>query len=488
MRTIPKLFDLSPPGSPRGSIVILLRTRKDGRESQYYARRLVPTTARKSPRNPYIVKALGTLDLGHAKKLAWDWWVSFGIGAAPNAPRGSLTFDRVASVYLEYLREKISASHRKYARHEQNIRLHLTPFFRDIRIEHIQPEDAERWLEWRTDPAKLRERISDTRRRRRDLTRIPARSTIQKDAVAFKAVMKHARLNLHINTTFVPSLPLNPRVSDTRRPRFYPDEWALIQSTLSSRTKRNAANKIRNGKGIQGGSVSRKTKWFREMLQHFVNLLHGTGLRVSEAMNLKIYNLRRVAEGETARELYREGLRLVMDQFDLGLTAEQKKQKEELNVSLRHEYRIDLSPGRGLKHYGHERTVIPLRETTANIDHLLVFLWQNLASEISHNAGWPSELPENLWLFCHPNGTRIGSFYHGFEEILKETDLLYLNGKKRSLTSIRHTYASERIEAGAIGSRGLKPLADNMGTSVEMLQRHYAQEIREKMADDLQRI
>jgi integrase len=304
----------------------------------------------------------------------------------------------------------------------------------------------------------------------------------------YRAVTKHARLNLRINTTFVPSLPLNPRVSDTRRPRFYPDEWALIQKTLSSRIKRNAANKTRNGKNILGGSVSEKTKWFREILYHFVNVLHGTGLRVSEAMNLKVSNLRRVAEGETVQELYREELRLVMDQFDVRLTDEQKRQQVDLNVSLRHEYRIDLSSGSGLKHYGHARTVIPLRETTADIDLLLVFLWLNLRSEISHNAGWPSELPENLWLFCHPNGSRIGSFYHGFEEILKETDLLYRNGKKRSLTSMRHTYGSERIEAGAIGSRGLKPLADNMGTSVEMLQRHYAQEIREKMADDLQRI
>jgi integrase len=398
-----------------------------------------------------------------------------------------MTFDRIASLYLEYLRERTSAFHKKYARHEQSIRLHLIPFFGGIRIDHIQPEDTERWLEWRTDPAKLRDHSGDTRRRRADMSRVPARSTIQKDAVAFRAVTKHARLHLHINTTFVPSLPLNPRISDTRRPRFYPDEWALIQKTLSSRINRNSADKVRNGKNIVGGSVSQKTKWFREMIHHFVNVLHGTGLRVSEAMNLKFSSLRRVAEGETARELYREELRLVMDQFDARLNDEQKKQKEDLYVSLRHEYRIDLSPGVGLKHYGHARTVIPLRETTADIDHLLVFLWLNLPSEIKHNAEEPLELPEDLWLFCHPNGMKIKSFYHGFEEILKETGLLYRNGKKRSLTSIRHTYASERIEAGVIGSRGLKPLADNMGTSVEMLQRHYAQEIREKMAEDLQR-
>jgi integrase len=223
------------------------------------------------------------------------------------------------------------------------------------------------------------------------------------------------------------------------------------------------------------------------MLFYFVLLLHGTGLRVSEAMNLKVSNIRRVAEGETAQELYREQLRLVMDEFDTHLTISEKKQKEDLLVSKMHEYRIDLSPGGGLKYFGHQRTVIPLREMTTHIDQLLIFLWQGLPQALIQDAKWPLDLPQDLWLFCHRDGTRIKSFDHGFDKLLTESSLLYREGKKRSLTSIRHTYASERIEAGAIGSRGLKPLADNMGTSVKMLEQHYAQEIREKMSEELQR-
>jgi len=61
--------------------------------------------------------------------------------------------------------------------------------------------------------------------------------------------------------------------------------------------------------------------------------------------------------------------------------------------------------------------------------------------------------------------------------------LLYHDGKKRSLTSLRHTYASERIEAR---TADLKSIADNMGTTVEMLYKHYSQEIRELRAADLQ--
>lgn len=54
-----------------------------------------------------------------------------------------------------------------------------------------------------------------------------------------------------------------------------------------------------------------------------------------------------------------------------------------------------------------------------------------------------------------------------------------------SLSCIRHTYASKQIEVGATRN-GLGLLADNMGTSQEMLRKHYSQELHELNAADLQ--
>lgn len=62
----------------------------------------------------------------------------------------------------------------------------------------------------------------------------------------------------------------------------------------------------------------------------------------------------------------------------------------------------------------------------------------------------------------------------------------HIDGEKISLSCIRfHTYASKQIEAGA-SKNGLGLLADNMGTSIDMIRRHYAQELRELRAADLQ--
>src|ERR1700694_5309476 len=72
----PKVIDLSPPGHLPQSFVIFLRERRDGRNPQYYARRTVPLRLRKTPRNPYATKALGSVSLERAKELAWQWWTS----------------------------------------------------------------------------------------------------------------------------------------------------------------------------------------------------------------------------------------------------------------------------------------------------------------------------------------------------------------------------------------------------------------------------
>src|SRR5262249_52945769 len=126
-------------------------------------------------------------------------------------------------------------------------------------------------------------------------SRVPARSTIQKDAVAFSSVTRHARIHFKVDTRFVPPLLLPPETADTRRPRFYPNEWQRIADALHRRAT------ARTGKR---GPLSNNSWWFRIMLFYFAITLHGTGLRVAEAMRLKVKHLRRVAEEAARQESY----------------------------------------------------------------------------------------------------------------------------------------------------------------------------------------
>jgi hypothetical protein len=58
------------------------------------------------------------------------------------------------------------------------------------------------------------------------------------------------------------------------------------------------------------------------------------------------------------------------------------------------------------------------------------------------DAKLPDQLPPDIWLFCHPDGKRIKSFENGFDKVVSDVGLLHHDGRKRSLTSIRHSYAS----------------------------------------------
>ncbi len=475
-----EVIDLSPPGHQPRSLVVFLRARKDGRSSQYYARRLVSPQFRQTPRNPYLTKALGTVSLERAKELAWQWWTNTAQKHNHQQSVRDKKFSTVAESYLRELKDKTLkldnrgrpiVNPRKHKRQEQSIRLHLTPFFGPMMVGNIQPDDAERWLEWRSVPHPPNEPDDESDE---SACWLPARSTIQKDAVAFGGVIRHARLHFKIDTRFVPDLTLPPVTADTRRPRFYPDEWQRIAKALDLRAN------TRNGKR---GPLSNNSWWFRIMLFFFVRTLHGTGLRVAEATGLKVKHLRRVAEDAARQEAYLKELQLAVGREDKNLSDLDRTEIIKDALSQLHQYRVLVRSDNQLKHYTHERNVIPLIEMTTYFNQLLSILLINLPEGIIGGAKRPDQLPPDIWLFCHPDGRRVKSFDNGFDEVLADLGLLYHDGKKRSLTSLRHTYASERIEAR---TADLKSIADNMGTTVEMLYKHYSQELRELRAADLQ--
>jgi integrase len=486
MRARPKIIDLSPPGYPPRSFVILLRERQDGRNPQYYARRTIPPQLRKTPRNPYVTKAVGSVSLERAKELAWQWWTHTERKILQEKPLKEENFSTISASYLVGLEAKTKKfdvrgqpiiALKKYSRHSQSIRLHLLPFFGAMSINDIQPDDAERWLEQRLSsrPNKKGEHVDDGDPAESERWSPPAHSTVQKDGVAFAAVIRHARLQFKIDTRFVPDLPLPPESEDTRRPRFYPDEWQRLSQALHERAMTRIG---------QSGPLSENSIWFRTMLFFFVLTLHGTGLRVAEAMRLKVKHLRRVAEDAARRDAYHENLRLniphykhVSDVYRDEIIAD--------SVSKLYDYRVIVAPDNGLKHYTHQRIVIPSLGMAARFVQLQHILVLNLSKEAIGDIDHPDQLPPETWLFCHLDGKRIISFDHGFDKVLTTLGLLRHGSKKRALTSLRHTYASEKIEARAAE---LKAIADNMGTTVEMLYRHYAQEIRELRAADLQTV
>jgi len=86
------------------------------------------------------------------------------------------------------------------------------------------------------------------------------------------------------------------------------------------------------------------------------------------------------------------------------------------------------------------------------------------------------------FVFCNTKGQPIQSFRKGFDNLLVFCDLTNdSTGKKRSLYSLRHFYATQRL------SEEVSPylLAAQMGTSIEMLERFYGHVVTSLVAREV---
>ena len=78
--------------------------------------------------------------------------------------------------------------------------------------------------------------------------------------------------------------------------------------------------------------------------------------------------------------------------------------------------------------------------------------------------------PDNL-VFCHEDGLPVGEWI-GFKSLLEAVGLEKdTHGDNRTIYSLRHTYATLRLQNGT----NVYWLKKNMGTSVQMIENHYGQ-------------
>lgn len=289
------MIDIPLPGEPRNTLVIRLRKRSDAADT-YQARRLVPMDQRKNPRNPYVTKNLGTADLDTAKMLAVQW----ERGIHSKIDRGQslhpIPFREVASQYIQDAMARASildatgnplVAKSNLTRDESVIRRYLIPFFGETDIREISARMCDSYLAWRSDyyvsgPGRDEHEVSYERagsmlRRPAARNPRPASSTINKDAVAFNKILRFARRK-HDLPDLSGAKIKPPKAGSNkarRRPRFYDDELELL---LTNATEQCVAS-------------SGRTAHCRMMLWAFIELILGTGIRVSEAHWLQAKHL-----------------------------------------------------------------------------------------------------------------------------------------------------------------------------------------------------
>ena len=172
----------------------------------------------------------------------------------------------------------------------------------------------------------------------------------------------------------------------------------------------------------------------RYYLQHYILILTNTGMRVGEFRNVKWENLR-TKDYET----------------DGGV-------EKRLIIS------IDGKTGR--------RDVVSNKNTETYVKRLYDYRKKELGDEPDSRE----------CIICHLDGNPVRSFRKGYDALLKSINLTNDSyGNYRTIYSLRHYFATMRLE------EEVSPylLANNMGTSIEMLRKHYGQIVTERVAIEL---
>ena len=211
-----------------------------------------------------------------------------------------------------------------------------------------------------------------------------------------------------------------PKDDGTRRPHFDLKDWQKLIRFLREWVKQGAH---------KSGPIYRD----RVMLTNYVLILANTGIRVGEARGLRW----------------------------MDVDSEPSSTIDEANVIL------------------HVNGKTGTREVVSRTGDILTYferIWELRCNELGKKPD------KSEYVFCHKDGKGIGSFKSGFMSLIREAGVEYdRNKERRTIYSLRHTYATFRLQEGV----NHYVLARNMGTSVKMLEQHYGHTSNRAMADEL---
>lgn len=211
-----------------------------------------------------------------------------------------------------------------------------------------------------------------------------------------------------------------------RRPHFDPADWNKLtryMRTYVREAKHPAVERDRN------------------LLINYVLILSKTGIRVGEARELKWKDIRPIQASDGTQSVAlmvtgKTGKREVV-----ARTADVKKWFNRI-----------------------------LEDRKKDIDHP--------DSDLAHSTA----VPPDSYVFCGRNGKPIGSFKKSFGRLIAGAGVEFDSfGQRRTIYSLRHTYATFRLQEGV----NHYILAQNMGTSVAMLEQFYGHTSNVTAADEL---
>ena len=305
-----------------------------------------------------------------------------------------------------------------YKDYKQVIEKYLIPFFGSTHIDKIDIPKIQQFEAWRLQQFKKE----------------PAKSTILNHNAALHRVFDTALAEGWIKQHQVPPFKVSGKAG-TRRPNFTPQEWTKLTANL-----RHWVLKGREG----------KSRHMRELMWDYVLIMANTGIRSgTEAYNLKWKQIH--------------------------WHTDPKSKIKYLAIS------VDGKTGK--------RTLVA-RHGCLEFLKRLQSRFDDLAN-MSFDALLNAKVDEYVFRLRDTKdedgktipGIRTKNLRKSFFDFLTEIGLLKdPQGDDRTLYSLRHTYATMRLDDGDVT---IYQLAKQMGTSVAMMEKHYSHHESITIADKL---
>lgn len=391
---------------------ILLFQRSDTKGAIWQMRLRVPGI------KGYVPLSTKTSDEYEARQIAEDKFYELRKRAEVGLPTKTKTFREYWHYWFE--RECATGTWKddRVRWHKSMFNRYFDAYFGKYELSEIKGEVAKGYWAWRIGYWKEGGAGYSQRKQHPNAQEAPSAKTLRMERSALKQIFTDAHQNGLIRVVPPLDVPTKFRKSDNRRPTFTTNEWRTLVSNFDNWC--DAKGRFADNKG---NSFHHKQRW---LLRHYVYFLSNTGMRVGEVRQMRWEDVTEFTD------------------------AEDGETKLEIRV------RADTKQGK-------MRTVI----SQPNAVKLL-----NAVREISDYTK-----PQDF-VFAGKDGKERTDFNKTFTKLLKlipykdrpEGLLRDADGDKRTLYSLRHFYASQRQEKGDVP---LALLAQNMGTSIMQLQKHY---------------
>lgn len=410
---MPEMLD---PHELKPGLVVFRRA--DVKHRNWYCRIKLPKEDR------YKTVCLKTGDLNDARDKAFDQDAEVRFRLKHEIPVFDKTFAEVAEEFSKFQKDRSEAGEISFHRWRvmaSHIKTQLNPYVGAVQITQLGTDRWKTYPAWRQKTGKGRSggRVSV--------------GTIRDEMATFRSIMTFAAGKSYIRDSQVPEgrLPLDK----TRREEFTPQEYRKLHSFARSWIK-----EARNDLGT----------WYRTMAYNFILIMTNTGMRPSEAKNLRWRDV--------AAQTDRQGRRFVR-----------------IDVRGKGKFRTLVAPESVATYLDR------IRETAGQMAKKRAAEQKAAAASSASPPPRQSLTEPDDFVFITDEGKPARTLYYSLiERLLIEAKLqLASSGSRRSTYCFRHTYATFRLTEGV----DVYFLAKQMGTSVKMIEDHYGHVTPVKNAD-----